>query len=123
MRILVHKLHQELLDANIPLVGVSTIGEDDEFDRIDFGPDVTEAQRAQAAAIVAAHDPTDTEALRRQQARTAYKKLTALRGMTPDQAEAWVEANVTTLATAKSTMKLLARVIVILARAGDLEDG
>ena len=122
MKILVSKLHRELAAAGISIIGVSA-DENGDLDRIDFAPSVTEAQQAQALAIVSAHDPTDTDELRRQAARAAYKQLAALRGMTPDQAEAWVEANVTTLATAKSAMKLLARVIVILARAGDLEDG
>ena len=118
----VAKLHRELTAAGLSIVGVST-DEHDNFDRIDFAPGVTALQRQKAAQIVAAHDPTDTDALRRQAARAAYTQLTALRGMTPDQAETWVQANVTDLTSAKDAMKLIARMLVILARAGDLEDG
>jgi len=68
------------------------------------------------------NNPPDSIELRRLQATTAYKQLTALRNMTPDQAEAWVQTNVTDLASAKSVMKIFARLLVILARTGDLGD-
>ena len=105
-----------------PLLRLETVG-----NRIVL--DVPEGADVQAVtAVVNAHNSAGLSSNqkvdeRRIQARAAYKQLTALRGMTPDQAEAWVEANVTTLTTAKTTMKLIARMLVILARAGDLEDG
>lgn len=45
------KLHQELVAAGIPMIGV------DETGRIDFAPEATQGQRQHAAQIVAAHDP------------------------------------------------------------------
>jgi len=47
------KLHLELVAAGIPIVGVSSEGQ------VDFLPEATEAQKALAASILAAHDPTD----------------------------------------------------------------
>lgn len=55
----VTKLHAELEKAGIPIEGVSSDG------RIDFLPTATDKQQAQAAAILAAHDPVDYEAQRR----------------------------------------------------------
>jgi hypothetical protein len=52
------KLHAELEQAGIPIEGVSSDG------RIDFLPAATDEQKTQAAAIVAAHDPVDYDALR-----------------------------------------------------------
>ena len=68
----VTKLHRELTAAGIPVVSVAAQGADNIFDRIDFGPNVTEAQRAQASALVAAHNPTDYDTIR---AETARNKL------------------------------------------------
>ena len=47
--------------------------------------------------------------------RAAYG-FTALADMTPTQAEAWVEAQVTDLTSAKLVLKVLARAIVSLAQ-------
>jgi hypothetical protein len=49
------KLHQELVEAGIPIDGVVAT----EPPRIDFRPEVTEAQQAVALAILAAHVPED----------------------------------------------------------------
>lgn len=49
-------------------------------------------------------------------AAKAYTKLTALRGMTPAQVGAWVDANVTNLATAQDAIKTLAIAVSVLAR-------
>lgn len=45
-----------------------------------------------------------------------YQKLMALRGMTPSQVQAWVDANIADLASAKDAIKTLAIAICILAR-------
>ena len=50
------------------------------------------------------------------QAAREYAKLRALRDMTPAQVDAWVEANVTTLAAARDAIKTLAIAVAILAR-------
>ena len=49
-------------------------------------------------------------------AAAAYPKLVALRGMTHDEVQAWVDANVTNIATAKDAIKTLAVAVSILAR-------
>ena len=54
MPINVAKLDAELKSAGIPIDGCSSNG------RVDFRPEATEAQRLQAEAIVAAHNPADT---------------------------------------------------------------
>ena len=46
----------------------------------------------------------------------AYAKLTELRKMTPAQVQAWVTANVTTLADAKDAITTLAIAVGILSR-------
>lgn len=51
MTINVTELHRELERAGIPIEGVASDG------RIDFRPEATQAQRDQAAQILAAHDP------------------------------------------------------------------
>lgn len=49
-------------------------------------------------------------------AANAYAKLTALRGMTPAQVAAWVDANATTVAQHTDAIKTLAIGVSILAR-------
>jgi len=49
-------------------------------------------------------------------AAKTYGKLAALKGMTPAQVQAWVDANVTTLADVKDALKTLAIAASILAR-------
>ena len=46
------KLHQELKDAGLPVVGVSASG------RVDYSRSLTAAEQATAAQVIAAHDPT-----------------------------------------------------------------
>ena len=43
------------------------------------------------------------------------------RGMTPEQAEAWIEENTKTLADSRRMLRLLARAVVLLAQAAGLE--
>jgi hypothetical protein len=43
------------------------------------------------------------------------------RGITPEQAEAWIEANVVDLASAKAALTKLAKALIALARLIDLE--
>lgn len=51
----VTKLHQELVQAGIPIDGVA----DETPPRIDFRPEATEKQRQQAQTILEAHVPED----------------------------------------------------------------
>lgn len=73
----VGKLHQELVQAGIPIDGVV----DETPPRIDFRPEATDEQRQQVQAILEAHVPEDYQD-KRQQAYLA-------RGVTP---EAMIEA-------------------------------
>lgn len=73
------KLTKELEAAGIPVFGASSDG------RIDFKPEATAEQRSQAEAIRAAHDATDTDALKRQMA------LTYLQGVNFAARKAFIE--------------------------------
>lgn len=53
------RLFAELVAANVPVDGCASDG------RIDFRPEATPEQRAEAAAILAAHDPSPTYAEQR----------------------------------------------------------
>lgn len=53
MTINLPKLHQELLDAGLPIVGVSSDG------RVDFDGTETPENIEAAALLVAAHDPSE----------------------------------------------------------------
>jgi len=49
-----------------------------------------------------------------------HPALSQLKGMTPRQAAQWVESSVTSLATAKTVLKILAALLVYLLRNSDL---
>ena len=66
------------------------------------------------ADYIAPPNPTPDEVDRA--AARAYAKLTALKGMTPVQVQAWVAANVTNLAQAQDAIATLAIAVGILAR-------
>lgn len=55
-------------------------------------------------------DQLDAEAAKQ------YAKLAALRGMTPAQVGAWIDANINNLADAKDAIKTLAIAVSVLAR-------
>jgi hypothetical protein len=59
------KLTDELLKANLPVVGVSSTG------RVDYSRELTKSEKIASAAILAAHDPTATTAEARQAAYIA----------------------------------------------------
>jgi hypothetical protein len=48
------KLHQELLNANLPVVSVSSDG------RIDYSRELTTTEEATAASVIAAHNDAQT---------------------------------------------------------------
>jgi len=55
-------LHTQLISAGIPVVGISIGRKDDKATwRIDFAPEATDEQKAQAAQIVAAFDVEKAE--------------------------------------------------------------
>ncbi|MBA3867526.1 MAG: hypothetical protein H0X30_00075 [Anaerolineae bacterium] len=63
----VAKLHRELVEAGIPIEGVA----DTDPPRIDFLPEATAAQKKQAQAVLAKHDPNPSI---EEQRRDAYLK-------------------------------------------------
>lgn len=73
--------------------------------------------------ILDVHDPTvltPAQELREQQQQKRKEALAdyltnALRGMTPNEAVQYIEDNVSNLASAKKTMRVMARIIVALA--------
>lgn len=70
-------------------------------------------------AVIAAEDAEVAAAAQRAAdiaAAKAYAKLVTLQNMTPAEVQAWVEANITTLATTKDMIKTLAVAVGILAR-------
>ena len=66
------KLHRELREAGIQIRGCNSAG------RIDFCDEATPEQRAQAAAILAAHDPDDSAATRLRDAEALERRASAL---------------------------------------------
>ena len=74
------KFDKDLKAVGIPIDGVG--GSPDGSIRIDFKPTATAAQRQQAAAILAAHDPVDheDEATKTREARAATLLDKARRG-------------------------------------------
>ena len=61
-------------------------------------------------------DPLPTQDEIDATAAKQYGKLVALKGMTPAQVQAWVDANISTLADVKDALKTLAIAASILAR-------
>jgi hypothetical protein len=86
----ISKLDRELRAAAIPIDGVRQVGastSDIPGDVvqdviIDFRPEATQAQRDLAAAIKAAHDPTDTDKLNAGDVKARWR-ASAIAGKTP----------------------------------------
>ena len=85
-------------------------------DGVTYGSTMTAQQIAAVEAVIAAHDSTLPALPTDEDAAKSYAKLTALRGMTPAQVGAWVDANVTNLAQAQDAIKTLAIAVSVLAR-------
>lgn len=80
---------------------------------------MTEIQmRADVAAIIAAHNPAvyeqaeATRKARRANAQAEAKLAAQLRSLTPQQAVDYIETNVTNLASAKTVIKIMARMLI-----------
>jgi hypothetical protein len=116
MRVCIHKLTQRLREAQSDarpgtlLANVAAAGEDPaQYEERDATP------AEYAALLEAAKPPPTQDELDAAEARQ-YAKLAALRAMTPAQVDAWVDANVTDLASARDALKTLAIAVAILAR-------
>lgn len=96
---------------------VKIIGGIDDTIELEVPDDVDEAQ---IATIIDAHDADGvsiSEQLEEEDRETRAHALTSVLGsMTPDEGAAWVEANVTDLASAKQALKLMAKILVVLIR-------
>jgi aspartate-semialdehyde dehydrogenase len=85
------------------------------------------ATLAAVDAVIAAHDATGLSAAQqaaaqqtqsRQDAR-AQLAVNEIATITPAQADAWIDTNVTSLATAREALKRLAHAVIALARLAD----
>jgi len=78
---------------------------------------ISEAQfQAMSAAVVEAPGAADVKLAADAATARQYAKLQALINMTPAQVQAWVSANVTTLAAAQDAITTLAVAVSILGR-------
>lgn len=88
--------------------------------RVDFKEGTTPEQMAAAQAVIDAFDGNAIDALvqqaqdRQRVARTEMELATQLRNLTPQQAADYVQNNVNDLATAKTVLKIMARLLVAL---------
>jgi hypothetical protein len=109
-------LLQKLLDAGLPIASASESGE------VSFLPGTTPTpeQEIQFREIVMAYfNPIDFAIYKRMQKRQTKSKseaalATQIRQLTPQEAVDYIESNVTTLATAKSAMKIMVRMLIAL---------
>lgn len=98
------KLDQELKDAELVFSGCNSDGIVWDVDG------TTEIQdRPAVAAVIAAHDPRDNVKERQESAEGDIKKIPNLSTMTAAEIEAWIDSNVTDIASIISFMKDLAK--------------
>ena len=89
--------------------------------RIHFRPEATQAQKDAAQAVADAFDTTAPPAVKLRAATfradaSRQDMLTRLRTATPAQIDSYIDANVATLAQARTFLKALAKVIALDAR-------
>jgi hypothetical protein len=105
-------LTQELQAAGIQIGGCNSLGEVWDMNNIHI------ESRPDVAAVIAAHNAQAWEdkrlrsLARKLSARTQANLSEQLRTMTPQQAVDYIETNVTSLATAKTVLKIMARIII-----------
>lgn len=106
------KLSKELTAAGIQNSGCNSNG-------VVWGLDgKTEIQnKPEVKAVILAHTPELTAAelatiARKENARNEANLATQLKALTPQQAENYIETNVTSLASAKAVMKIMARMLI-----------
>lgn len=111
MKINVVKLMKELQAAGIEASGCNGNG-------VVWGLVGEQIQdRADIAAVIAAHDPNPTAAelatiTRKANAKAEARLAAELRTLTPQQAVNYIDANVTTIASAKVVLKVMARMMI-----------
>jgi hypothetical protein len=104
----IQKLHRELAAAGLPVISVRIDGV------IDYLTALSETERATAAAIIAAHDPTDYVAERQAGAQSAAAAIPSWATWDESQVIDYINTNVTTLASAKVVLVAMARMLVAL---------
>lgn len=88
--------------------------------KISFKPDATPAQQVAAQGIIDSFDTVSFQQKlqrildRQNNSETEAALATQLKNLTPQQAVDYIEANVTTLATAKTVLKIMARMLIAL---------
>ena len=111
-KILIRKLIKELeIDNNLSVEGVA-----DQLPQVavDFIGEPSQDDLDTAQAVIDAHDATDYEAIRQAQADTDAANIPGWASWTEAEATAWVDANVSNIASAKTALKAMARMIVAL---------
>jgi len=122
------KLTEELIGAGLDIQGVADVS-----DVVDIppewytfvGPDGTivqvmftsvpdQSDTDTAAAVIAAHDPTDYDALVRDGAEAEAASVPDWASWTMAEASDWVETNVSDLASAKVALVAMAKMVVAL---------
>ena len=100
----ISKITEELLADGLPIHGLS-----DPEGTVDWheGHPI-EDEQDRADAIIAAHDPTDYEAIRSDTAYQGFMDSVAFADWTAEELATWVQANVNDLASAKATLVKMA---------------
>lgn len=104
------KLHLELIEAGLPVIGVSADG------RLDWSITPTQSQLDQANTIVTNHDPVDYEKLIRDNSINQAANIPSWAGWTEEQALTWHDTNITTPLNAATTLAQAKAVMVVMAQ-------
>ena len=96
--------YQILFDAGLPVISAEV----NKFGKVtaQFSRELTAQEWIQFLQL------TDPPAARKYKAKSAAALATVFRTLTPEQAENYIDANVTTLASAKAVLRIFARIIV-----------
>jgi hypothetical protein len=102
------KLHRELEAAGLPVVGVAADG------RMDWSRKLTEAEADQVKVILEAHDPVDYGQVRQEEAEKAAAAVENWSSWTAEKAAEYINANVTTVASARGVLVSMAKLVIAL---------
>lgn len=108
------KLHHRLGALGFQVEGVADRIEQEGSVGIDIVGELTQQDKATIQSEIDAHDPTDYEALRQEQAESDAAAIPGYASWTEQEMLDYIEANVTNLASAKTVLKAMGRMIVAL---------
>ena len=109
--ILVGKLHRELKAASLDIEGLADMLPQV---AVDFIGTPSQADLDTAQAIIDAHDATDYEAIVKAGADAQAANIPGWATWTEQESLDWIEANVTNLASAKTVLLAMSRLLVAL---------